>query len=392
MKQKHMSYRGYIEGYFGKKLDWNDRFAIVDQLSSLGQNVYLYAPKEDPYHRVHWRRPYPENWQQRLAQLFVYGQDRGVTVIPALAPGLSYDYLEEPDYLILLEKFKACLTMGMQHIALLMDDISPELPEKCAAKYSSLGHAHGELLAKLRDDLIDFGGTVKLWFCPTIYCDQFAGGKGVDSEYLVDLKKHIPEQVSIMWTGQEIVAKNLTEESCGELVQMFDGKVIFWDNLYANDYAPLRLFLGPYQGRSHSLIDEVEGILINPTGMVETDKFLLVLFNDFLINGEASEERWCQFARDYGLPERFIQLRHFFWLPHLPVPESVYSRATVKEYGDIYNELIVPWVHHLKMEWFAHLQALYLDFVYVNEGKENNNCWLQRRYPIVIAEKMKKSA
>ena len=35
--------RGYIEGYYGRILSWQDRHRIINQLATLGMSSYLYA-------------------------------------------------------------------------------------------------------------------------------------------------------------------------------------------------------------------------------------------------------------------------------------------------------------------------------------------------------------
>ena len=45
---------------------------------------------------------------------------------------------------------------------------------------------------------------------------------------------------------------------------MLKRKPLIWDNLHANDYDQRRLFLGPYVGRSPSLIPYLAGVLTNP--------------------------------------------------------------------------------------------------------------------------------
>ena len=45
---------------------------------------------------------------------------------------------------------------------------------------------------------------------------------------------------------------------------MLKRKPLIWDNLHANDYDQRRLFLGPYVGRSPSLIPHLAGVLTNP--------------------------------------------------------------------------------------------------------------------------------
>ena len=39
--------RGYIEGYYGKLLTWDERSRLLKQMQRLGMTGYLYAPKED---------------------------------------------------------------------------------------------------------------------------------------------------------------------------------------------------------------------------------------------------------------------------------------------------------------------------------------------------------
>ncbi len=383
--EKKQLISGYIEGYFGRELTWPQRKDVISHLHRLGMNSYLYAPKEDPYHRVKWKTQYPEEWRQELEQLYAFGEKKGVGVIPALAPGLSYDYLADSDYQILLDKFKVYFDLGMTHVALLMDDIPDELPENCVGKYASLGEAHGLLLDKLLNDLKAMGEGVKLWFCPTIYTDQFVKGKAVDCNYIKDLHANMPEEITVMWTGNRVVSEELSEETCGEIVDLFGGNVLFWDNLYANDYTPLRIFLGAFEGREHTLVERSSGIMINPTGLLETDKFLLHQFSNFLFDNDVSEEKWVETAKEYGVPELFINIRKFFWLPFLEVTEDEYSEEKIASYGNLYDDLIVDWVHPLKMEWFTWLHALHLDFVYLGRDKDKLQPWVMHRYPPVIS-------
>ena len=49
---------GYIEGYYGQLLSWENRRLIVDSLQKNNMNTYFYAPKEDEKHRLNWRKKY----------------------------------------------------------------------------------------------------------------------------------------------------------------------------------------------------------------------------------------------------------------------------------------------------------------------------------------------
>ena len=63
-------YRGVVEGFYG--IPWSHE-ARMDQLDFYGRNkmnIYIYGPKDDPYHRTpHWRKPYPEQEGERISQL-----------------------------------------------------------------------------------------------------------------------------------------------------------------------------------------------------------------------------------------------------------------------------------------------------------------------------------
>src|SRR4051812_15257704 len=210
IKGKPETHWGYIEGFYWRLMGWNDRGAIVDHLGRLGADSYLYAPKEDPLHRRDWRIPYGTRWQVEWAKFAERAALGGVKAIPGMAPGLSFDYLDEDDYRILLMKLETFRDLGSGTLALLMDDIPPALPENCEGKFSTLGEAHGQLLTRLLKDLNVGKKSCRLWFCPTVYTDQFAtapaakvskgsksgkSGKPVSAAkdpYLLDLARTMP--------------------------------------------------------------------------------------------------------------------------------------------------------------------------------------------------------
>ena len=57
---------GYAEGYYGRLLSWDQRARLLDTLRETGGNFYLYAPKDDDYHRFNWRTPYPDDWRENF--------------------------------------------------------------------------------------------------------------------------------------------------------------------------------------------------------------------------------------------------------------------------------------------------------------------------------------
>ena len=61
-----------------------------------------------------------------------------------------------------------------------------------------------------------------------------------------------------------MISKSIPVASIRELTAVLCRPPILWDNLHANDYDQRSLFLGPYHGRSTSLIPLLNGILTNP--------------------------------------------------------------------------------------------------------------------------------
>src|SRR5688572_16036611 len=51
--------RGIVEGFFGPPWSMQHRAAIFQFGAARGMNTYLYAPKDDPYHREKWQEHYP---------------------------------------------------------------------------------------------------------------------------------------------------------------------------------------------------------------------------------------------------------------------------------------------------------------------------------------------
>ena len=61
--------RGVVEGFYGKPWTQEQRVDMMAFCEAHGLNAYIYAPKDDPYHREKWREPYPESQRKKLAKL-----------------------------------------------------------------------------------------------------------------------------------------------------------------------------------------------------------------------------------------------------------------------------------------------------------------------------------
>jgi hypothetical protein len=84
--------RGTIEGFYGTPWTHGDRMEHLRFSGRHKLNTYVYAPKDDPFHRERWREPYPEEELARLGELVAQAAAQHVRLVFALSPGLSMVY------------------------------------------------------------------------------------------------------------------------------------------------------------------------------------------------------------------------------------------------------------------------------------------------------------
>lgn len=386
---------GYIEGYYWRLMSWEERTRVSEHIGRIGGNSYLYAPKEDPLHRREWRTSYGKKWLDQWKSFSKASSKAGVDAIPGLAPGLSFDYLDPKDYKALLKKFEVFRDAGSTVLALLMDDISPLLPEKSEGHFRSLGEAHAVLLLKLLNDLNQGTRKCRLWFCPTVYTDQFAtvkvskGGvksKVVEDPYLVDLAAGIPKEIMVLWTGPSIISESLSAGSIQPIAKLFRGNLVIWDNLYANDYCPNKLFVGPYRGRQEALWNWTRGVMLNPTGLPLTDMFLLTLLAAFR-NGISSKSAWEEALRAFAVPEGFKKIARFLDNPFYLASQQDLSRKSIEVDRKALYPLIWSWVSPLHREWAPFLFMLDADLKASLRGRSApDSDWIRKRYSPLVAK------
>jgi len=346
---------GYAEGYYGRLLGWTDRARLVAVLGAGGLTSYLYAPKDDPCHRQHWRVPYDDGWLTKFAGFVAAAKAQNVSVIAGIAPGLDFDFagLESPadagsDFVCLLEKAQSLAAAGASRICLLMDDIDADFMSRCG-KFTREGQAHAALTNALGMAL-----GVPLIMVPRIYADSLISDDDLHSlTYLDDLVAEIDPAHQLVYCGDEIVSFRAGGDAAGRI----DSKnLIVWDNFYANDYCPRRLFLGPWRHRGTA-----QNWLLNPTGMIETDLLLLDLFVKSAGQRDAAALRdiWRAVTSFHGVPACFHDIAGYFDAPFGFAPAFDLPDDTVAL--DALDQLLWRWKSPLQREWYPALMGLKQD-------------------------------
>lgn len=367
-------------------LSWEERSRIIDVMQALRLNTYLYAPKEDPYHRREWRTPYPREWTAEFTSFVKNGCAAGISVVPGIAPGLSFDYCSKDDYFALIRKCGALAKTGPHALCLLMDDIPARLPQSCEKEFPSLGNAHGLLLARLKADLKKTYPGVGLWFCPTVYADELIGSDKSSSSYLSDLAASMPHSVPVLWTGPHVISRALSVRSLSRISKLFHGNVCIWDNLYANDYCPRRLFWGPYKNRSAGIMSVTRGVLLNPTGLVHTDMFLLSLLSG-LLRKARPKKTWASVVEKLPFARELKIVAPFFDLPQSVLAKAALAPKNLERVKIALKKLVWEWKSPLQREWYPFLYSLESDIKLLEcPAGQKRQSWIRKKCPLVLAD------
>ena len=260
---EHLKLLGVIEGFYGRPWTPAQRVRLYGWMASWGMDTYLYAPKDDPWHRARWREAYPPQELAALSELVAAAKAHGIRFVYALAPGLDLNWSGAQDSAALTGKLSALAGVGVQDFALLFDDI-PYQADRAAQALEQVS-----VVREAARFLDERGVTGLLLFCPTEYCGERARPDVKTSPYLNTLGEHLDPRVEVFWTGPQVVSPEISTESIREVAQVLRRRPLLWDNLHASDYTVHRLHLGPYRGRPLELRQEVSGILSNPNTPLE---------------------------------------------------------------------------------------------------------------------------
>jgi hyaluronoglucosaminidase len=250
--------RGVIEGFYGPPWTIDERRQTLRRMARLRMNTYLYGPKDDPYHRVKWAEPYPDEVARQIADAAREAAKHEIDFIWSVSPGYgSYMYEAPPEtsieygsteaFATLTRKIEQVRALGVTRIALFLDDVKDELPHAAdRARYATLVDAQIDLVNRLQQYL----GT-RLLFVGTRYTELMPGWQ----DYNRALGAGLDANVDVMWTGPLIFSDVLTPAKLAEIDGYLKRKVILWDN-----WPPL---LRAPEGRSPDLPLAAGGILSN---------------------------------------------------------------------------------------------------------------------------------
>jgi len=235
-----------------------------------GMNTYLYAPKDDPYHRVRWTRPYPRRRWQALLQLIGHAHRRKIDFVYGFHPGHKLCFSEAQPVRTLLDKARRFHDAGVRTFAVLFDDIPSRLEHARdrGRFHNSLARAQATWMRKILARQPDGWRDVEWWICPSYYTPDplLARTFGIfEPNFLEILGDLLPKNVACLWTGPKVVPRAITFEHVRGIVARVKHRLILWDNYPVNDLSMTdELHIGPLQNRDPRLPRAVYGYLNNP--------------------------------------------------------------------------------------------------------------------------------
>lgn len=255
-----------IEGFYGPPWTHEQRLDLIRFCGAEGLNTWVYAPKDDPYHRARWREPYPEDELARFAELAAEADRSRVELAYAIAPGLDLDHDDERELDTLLAKLEQLRGAGVRSFQLLWDDIESRAGADQAEFSNRVARELGELAV-----------------CPVGYA-----GTG-DSEYRRAFAPALDDAIVVYWTGPEVVSLAIAREELDASVRRFAGhELLLWDNYPVNDFAPETLFLGPLRGRDPRLAGgRCAGIVANGMLQATASKLAVATIADWARDPDA---------------------------------------------------------------------------------------------------------
>lgn len=306
--------RGVVEGFYGTPWSMEERLDMIEFCKTHKMNAYIYAPKDDPYHREKWREPYPKKKLDELQTLIRASKSADVDFIFAVSPGLDihfYGDARAADEEKMLAKLNAVYAIGGRHFAVFYDDI----PEKD-------GKGQAEFLTRLEEKLrAEHPDIAPLITVPTEYfrLDMTADDKV--NPYTKDFAAYLPKDTLVLYTGEGVASPWLSDAAYAAANDLYGRKLGLWINYPVNDYMEQKLALGPIVGLpTHS---DIPAVFFNPMKYEQLSKIALATGADY--------------ARD---------TEHYR-------PERAWENAIKQQYGPLANAMrdFAEHSQHLENNW-----------------------------------------
>lgn len=279
--------RGVIEGFYGNPWSDADRKSQFDFYGKNKLNIYVYGPKDDPYHREKWRENYPDDKAAVIRSLAEAAKKNHVSFVWAIHTGGSINN-SESDFKAVVNKLEHVYSLGVRNFSIFFDDFGGADADLQVAECNYVW----ENFIMKHDDLN------KLSMCPTKYNAAYASWNKNDA-YLRGLGNGLHKGIEVMWTGDG-VADMINQSDLDFFKTATNGLAPFiWLNYPVNDYCIGHMLMGKFYGNDqgdNAFGSKMTAFTSNPMEYAEASKVALYGVADYSwnmkdYNPEANWER-----------------------------------------------------------------------------------------------------
>ncbi|GHI00440.1 beta-N-acetylhexosaminidase family protein [Neobacillus kokaensis] len=274
--------RGFIEGYYGIPWSNEDRMSLMRFAGQFKTTSYIFAPKDDPYHREKWGELYPPEKLDEIQEMAAVGNENKTRFVWTISPlgevakisqsgGNAMELLPENTDKM-LSKFEQLYAVGVRQFGVLGDDVGSLPHDYVVALMQSVSE-----WAKAKGDVYD------TLYCPASYNSAWAW---IPSE-LNAYEKGFEENIQIFWTGATTCAP--IDQSTIDTFKNKDNDGVvrrdplFWLNWPVNDVDMSRVFLGKGEMLEPG-IKNLAGAVTNPMQEAQASKIAIFAVADYSWN------------------------------------------------------------------------------------------------------------
>jgi len=286
-------FRGVVEGYYGRPWGTEGRLSLLKFMGENDMNVFIYGPKDDPYHHAKWREAYPAAEMKDFAKLLTVAKENKIAFYWAIHLGGGFRKGSADDYAALFKKLDLMYASGFRAFAAFFDDFG-----------GADASFHAEICNRIQTDFLDKkGDCAPLIMCPNVY---WGGGH----PYQKALGRELDKRVHIMWTGRSICS-DIRADAVKRITEDFQRPPFIWWNWPVNDYCRRKVLLGRTYGADDC---KYAGFVSNPMENCEANKLALYGVAKWAKDPEHfdSQAAWEEsFAKIYPNPEIAKAMRVF---------------------------------------------------------------------------------
>jgi hypothetical protein len=273
--------RGFMECYYGTAWSHEERLWLIEEAGRARLNTYCYGPAADERTGRRWRALYDEAALAQFGELVAAGREHGVDIVWRVSPAAPLDvtaavrHSDPADQAALADKVRQLAGVGIRLFLIAFDDLSHGLPNAQDRAHfgddeGGLARAQAALVNGLRATLSRDVDDMHLSVCPSLYWST------AESAYRTSLLADLHPDISVCWTGPNVVSHRITEDEMRCFARQADGREIWlWDNYPVNDWggstAPAELghqestllFLGPVEKREPAVAAALGAYFVN---------------------------------------------------------------------------------------------------------------------------------